>query len=369
VTENTWHKRRVFLTGHTGFMGGWLAERLIGLGAEVTGYALPPATSPALFDIIGLAGRMNSIFGDVRNLTRLTTALDQSRADTVFHLAAQPLVRHAYQEPVETFATNVMGSVNMLEAMRVTGTVRAAVMVTTDKVYENREWAWGYREGDTLGGHEPYGASKACAELAIDAYVRSYFGDNGPAVATIRAGNIIGGGDWAHERLVPDAVRAFSAGETLNIRNPRAVRPWQHVLEPVDGMITLAQELAAQPSAFSGPWNLGPTEDDSRSVAWVADRLVTAWGGSARWTTTPDGGPRESHLLKLSSAKAQAAFGWRCRWTSADAIIRTAQWYRAYYDGIDMKGVTRSQINDYFKGEDRGELERQKPEERKRAVA
>jgi CDP-glucose 4,6-dehydratase len=313
---------------------------------------------------------MNHVTGDVRNLAALTAALAASRADTVFHLAAQPLVRRAHRDPVETFSTNIMGSVNMLEAMRQTGTVGAAIMVTTDKVYENREWAWGYRESDALGGHEPYGASKACAELAIDAYARAYFQGKGqPAIATIRAGNIIGGGDWAEDRLIPDAVRAFSAGQILHIRHPGAVRPWQHVLEPVRGMMVLAEGLREKPDVFAGPWNLGPSEDDTRPVGWIADRMITAWGDGAAWTTTPNTGPAESNLLTLSSSKAHAAFGWNCRWSAADAVTRTAHWYRAFHDGANMAEFTRNQINVYFKGEDHGAFERQEPEQRDRAVA
>lgn len=364
-----WKGRRVLVTGHTGFMGGWLVERLLGLGADVSGFSLEPPTEPNLFSCLDLAGRVRSTIGDVRDLEALSRTVQTTRAETVFHLAAQPLVRRAHREPVDTFSTNLMGSVNVLEAIRTNATVTEAILVTTDKVYDNREWAWGYRETDALGGHEPYGVSKACAELAVDAYVRAYFADSGPAVATVRAGNIIGGGDWAENRLIPDAIRAFAAGDILRIRHPDAVRPWQHVLEPVEGMITLAERLHHSPKDFSRPWNFGPSEDDARTVAWVADHLTRTWGHTAAWAAIPDAGPHEATLLTLSSAKARADLGWSCKWRADEAIAHTTQWYRAYYDGANIGAVTRKQINDYVKGEDRDEFERQNPEERNRAVA
>ncbi|MFM2129360.1 MAG: hypothetical protein RL477_906 [Pseudomonadota bacterium] len=369
MNPKLWNGRRVLVTGHTGFMGGWLAERLIGLGAHVTGYALPAPTEPNLFSILHLASRMDNVIGDVRDADGLARVVKSSRAEVVFHLAAQPLVRRAHNEPVETFSTNIMGTVNVLDAMRRSDAVAAAVIVTTDKVYDNREWSWGYRETDALGGHEPYGVSKACAELVVDAYVRAYFGAGGPAIATVRAGNIIGGGDWAENRLVPDAVRAFAAGEILRIRHPDAVRPWQHVLEPVGGMLELAEALDRDGQDCGGGWNFGPAEDDARTVAWISDRLVSAWGGTAAWAAIPEAGPAEARLLTLSSAKARAELGWRCRWNAAEAIELTARWYRAYYEGADVGDLTRQQINDHVKGEKSDELERKVPEERKRAFA
>ncbi|MDX1486364.1 MAG: CDP-glucose 4,6-dehydratase, partial [Alphaproteobacteria bacterium] len=279
MTSSFWNGRRVFVTGHTGFMGGWLSERLVSLGAQVTGYALPAPTEPSFFEATSLWQRVPTVTADIRDLERLTAIMASTRPEIVFHLAAQPLVRQAYAAPIETFSTNTMGTVNVLEAMRRAGGVAASVIVTTDKVYENHEWSWGYRESDPLGGREPYGVSKACAELAVEAYVRSYFLQDGagPAMATVRAGNIIGGGDGAADRLIPDAVRAFSEGRPLLIRNPDAVRPWQHVLEPVTGMITLAERLVQTPDSAAGSWNFGPEESDSRTVSWVADKLVDAW--------------------------------------------------------------------------------------------
>ncbi len=369
MNRDLWHGRRVFVTGHTGFMGGWLAERLVGLGADVTGYALAPPTDPCLFETIGLESRVNHVTGDVRDAEALANVLRGARAEIVFHLAAQPLVRRAHRDPLETFSTNVMGTVNLLDAVRRSGTVAAVVVVTTDKVYENREWPWGYRESDALGGHEPYGVSKACAELAVEAYVRSYFGASGPGVATVRAGNIIGGGDWAEDRLVPDAIRAFSGRMPLTVRHPEAVRPWQHVLEPVSGMLMLAGGLAEGRRDLAGAWNFGPGEDDAKPVAWLADRLTSTWGTGASWRIEPDAGPYEANLLTLASAKARTGLGWTCRWDAGAAVTRATEWYRSFYQGADMADLTRQQINDYVEGDSRGKFQRKADQKHKRAVA
>ncbi len=345
VTGAFWRGRRVFVTGHTGFMGGWLCTWLARMGAEVHGYALPAPTQPSFYESVGLCGAVRSTIADVRDLERLCTALRQSQADIVFHLAAQPLVRQAYANPVETYAVNVMGTVHLLEAMRRAGTAQAAVIVTTDKVYENQEWPWGYREADALGGREPYGNSKACAELAVDAYRRSFFADgDAPGIATVRAGNIIGGGDWAVDRLVPDAIRAFSAGKPLEIRHPHAVRPWQHVLDPVRGFLMLAERLAEAPKTFSSAWNFGPPEDDARAVGWIADRVAHHWGTGVAWHSTPSTGPHEARLLMLNSAKAKTELGWTCRWDADTAIRHTVEWYRLFYDAGDVRELTDRQI-------------------------
>ena len=350
IDPGFWRGRRVFVTGHTGFMGGWLCLWLCRLGAQVTGYALSPSPSPNLFEATGLAQRMRSIVADVRDLERLTAALNDSAPDIVMHLAAQPLVGVAYREPVATFAVNVMGTVNVLQAIRATGSVRSALVVTTDKVYENREWPWGYRECDALGGHEPYGASKACAELAVGAFRDSYF-DAGRRVgiATIRAGNIIGGGDWAANRLVPDAVRAFSAGTPLVPRNPDATRPWQHVLDPLRGYLMLAQRLTEDPAAWSGPWNFGPAEDDTLPVTAVAEELARLWGDGARchFQPAPDAAPdaaREARQLALSSSQAQARLGWRPVWRLQRALAETVAWYKAHLAQADMDSFSLRQI-------------------------
>jgi CDP-glucose 4,6-dehydratase len=336
-----WQGRSVFVTGHTGFMGGWLAFWLAGLGARVTGYALKPPTDPSFFDAVELAGDVTSIEADIRDLSRLSVALREASPEFVFHLAAQPLVRAAHHEPVETFAVNVMGTVNLLEAMRGCDSLRAAVLVTTDKVYDNREWEWGYREHDRLGAHEPYGGSKAAAEMAVDSY-RSYFPHAG--IATVRAGNVIGGGDWAAERLVPDAIRAFSRGRTLTLRRPDAVRPFQHVLDPVRGFLMLAQHLAKSPAEWSGAWNFGPDERETATVEAVARDLAALWGKGDVARALREEGPAEAKLLTLSSAKAQSRLGWRPRWSLVRALAETVAWYRAQLGREAMRGVTRRQI-------------------------
>lgn len=346
-----WQGRRVFVTGHTGFMGGWLCLWLTRLGARVAGYALPPPTRPSLFETVGLAERMCSMLADVRDLERLSAAIADFEPEIVMHLAAQPLVGQAYAAPVETFSTNVMGTVNLLQAVRHCASVQATVVVTTDKVYENREWPWGYRETDTLGGHEAYSSSKACAELVVEAYRRSYFeGKRRIGIVTARAGNIIGGGDWAANRLVPDAMRAFGARRPLTIRNPASVRPWQHVIEPVRGYLALAERLANEPDRWSGAWNFGPAEADSWPVAQVADEIVRLWGEDARWLklAASNGianGARETVQLVLSSAKAQTQLGWTPVWRIQRALAATVDWYKAQIAGRDMHAFTLNQIS------------------------
>ena len=346
-----WRNRRVFVTGHTGFMGGWLCVWLTRLGAQVAGYALPPPTRPSLFETVGLGDRMCSMIADVRDLERLTAAIKDFAPEIVMHLAAQPLVGQAHAAPVETFAVNVIGTVNLLQAIRHCPDVVAAIVVTTDKVYENREWPWGYRESDTLGGHEPYSSSKACAELAVDAYRQSYFADKRKlGIATIRAGNIIGGGDWAANRLVPDAMRAFGARRPLAIRNPASVRPWQHVVDPVRGYLALAERLVNAPDEWSGAWNFGPAEADSWPVAQVADEVARLWGDDARWikpVAAANGAAsvaKETGQLVLSSAKACAELGWTPVWRIQRALAATVDWYKAQIAGRDMHAYTLNQI-------------------------
>lgn len=336
-----WQGRSVFVTGHTGFVGGWLAFWLARAGARVTGYALSPPTDPSFFDAVDLGNDVTSIEADVRDLSRLSNAMREAAPEIVFHLAAQPLVRAAHHEPVETFAVNVMGTVNVLEAMRGCGPLRAAVLVTTDKVYANREWDCGYREEDRLGAHEPYGGSKAAAELAIEAY-RGYFPRAG--IATVRAGNVVGGGDWAAERLVPDAIRAFARERTLTLRRPKAVRPFQHVLDPVRGMTMLAERLAEAPSAWTGPWNFGPDEREAATVESVARDLARLWGGGRVACAERENGPAEAKLLTLSSAKAKAKLGWKPGWTLARALSETVTWYKAFLSHKPMRAVTAHQI-------------------------
>lgn len=354
IDAHFWKGRRVFVTGHTGFMGGWLCLWLGRLGADIAGYALSPPTRQNLFNAIGLGQRLCSVIADIRDLERLTTAMNEFKPDIVLHLAAQPLVGVAHREPVETFETNVMGTVNVLQAIRATPSVTAALIVTTDKVYENQEWAWGYRESDALGGHEPYGASKACTEIAVNAFRHSYFSDAREiGIATIRAGNIIGGGDWAKNRLIPDAVRAFSAGKPLSLRNPGATRPWQHVLDPLRGYLMLGQHLTEDPAKWSGPWNLGPAEDDALPVSVMADELTRLWGEGARWECTtvaadangkPDAA-KESHQLILSSSQAMSKLEWRPVWRIQRALSASVEWYKAALAHRDMYGFSMQQIS------------------------
>ncbi len=347
-----WNGRRVFVTGHTGFKGGWLSMWLQRLGAQVTGYALPPATTPNLFGLFQPRQPVDSIFGDVRDPASLERALRKSRAEVVFHLAAQPLVRQSYSQPAETYATNVMGTVHLLDAVRACEGVQTVVVVTSDKCYENREWPWGYRESDPMGGHDPYSASKGCTELVAASYRASFFppdryASHGVALATARAGNVVGGGDWSDDRLIPDLLRAFGSGRPADIRNPLAVRPWQHVLEPLHGYLLLAEKLTQEGPAWGEAWNFGPHDTDARAVAWIADRLCAHWGAHARWASDAGTHPHEAHLLKLDSSKARQRLGWTPRWDLDRALKHIVQWHHAHAAGQDMLAVSLAQISDY----------------------
>ena len=344
MTPGFWQGRRVFVTGHTGFKGSWLALWLQSVGAQVHGYALAPPTEPNLFDAIDLrAGLAGHTIGDVRDAGALQRALASAAPEIVFHLAAQPLVRRSYADPVETYAVNVLGTVHLLEAVRACPAVRAVVNVTTDKCYANQEWAWGYRESEALGGRDPYASSKACAELVTAAYRDSYLAPSGVAVATARAGNVIGGGDWAVDRLLPDFFRALDQGQPLEVRHPDAIRPWQHVLEPLAGYLRLAERLAAPGQAASSAWNFGPADDDARPVRWVLDHL-TARLPQARWQAV--GGPQvhEAHHLKLDSSKARTGLGWAPVWALPSALDRTIEWHQAWREGQDMRRLCIAQI-------------------------
>ena len=342
MNADLWRGRRVFLTGHTGFKGAWLALWLRRLGAEVTGYALAPETTPNLFDAARVGEGMRSITGDVRDPDSLRNVLDDSGAEVVLHLAAQAIVREAYDHPVETYATNVMGTVHLLEAVRQSKSVKATVVVTSDKCYENREWVWPYRENEPLGGHDPYSSSKAGAELVASAY-RSSFKMN---IATARAGNVIGGGDWAKDRLVPDLMRAFTNGEPAVIRNPLAIRPWQHVLEPLSGYLLLAESLLRGEHAEA--WNFGPGEQDVRPVQWVADELSRRWGNGASWTQDRGSHPHEAHTLKLDSAKARAQLHWTPRLSLSEALDWIVEWHQAFHQAPDRAAeITMRQIDEF----------------------
>jgi CDP-glucose 4,6-dehydratase len=345
-----WAGKRVFLTGHTGFKGSWLALWLQYLGARVTGYALaPPPATPSLFEIARVGAGMKSILGDVANYDQLVSTLHRAAPDIVIHMAAQPLVRNSYANPNETYRTNVMGTVHLLQAVRQVDSVRAVLNVTSDKCYENREWIWGYRENDRLGGRDPYSSSKACAELVSSAFRASFSQFSSHvggvvALATARAGNVIGGGDWAQDRLVPDILRAVAAGEEAKIRSPTAIRPWQHVLEPLSGYLALAERLFTDGLAFADAWNFGPAESDARSVAWIADRLTGMWSPEARWTVDNALQPQEAHYLRLDCAKAGQKLGWHPRWDLSTALTHIVCWHKAWLAGDDMAARTLAEI-------------------------
>jgi CDP-glucose 4,6-dehydratase len=351
-TGEFWRGRRVFLTGHTGFKGGWLAVLLERLGAKVTGYALAPPITPTLFETAGIGDLLTSEIGDLRDGARLRAAMAKAQPEIIFHLAAQALVRRARQDPVETFTSNVTGTVELLEAIRATPSVSAAVVVTSDKVYDNVEWPWAYREADRLGGKEPYGASKACCEIVVEAWRHAYL--SGPerrvALATARAGNVIGGGDWAEDRLIPDAVRAFGAHAPLVVRNPSAVRPWQHVLEPLVGYCRLAEALAGPAAPDAVALNFGPAAEDARPVREVVEAMVARWGVGAAWTQDPAVQPYEARLLEVDSALARAELGWTPKWRLAEGLDRTVDWYKAWMKGEDMQAFTRAQVEDRLNG-------------------
>lgn len=354
VNTNFWKGKRVLLTGHTGFKGSWLSLWLQSLGANVVGYALAPPTNPSLFEVADVAKGMVSVNGDIRDLEHLRMVFAEHQPEIVIHMAAQPLVRYSYIEPVETYSTNVMGVVNLLEAVRSTKSVKAVVNVTTDKCYENREWAWGYRENEAMGGYDPYSSSKGCAELVTAAYRNSYFHpekhkEHGVAIATGRAGNVIGGGDWADDRLIPDIMRAISAGKPVNIRNPHAIRPWQHVLEPLSGYLVLAQKLYEEGAAYAEGWNFGPNDEDAKPVQWIVEKLTQVWGEGANWEV--DGGehPHEAHYLKLDCSKAKSRLDWHPRWNLEEALEAIVEWQRAAQDGKDMKEISQAQIRQFLK--------------------
>ncbi|HTI82947.1 MAG TPA: CDP-glucose 4,6-dehydratase [Acetobacteraceae bacterium] len=339
-----WRGRRVLVVGHTGFKGGWLSLWLHRMGASVTGLSLPPPTEPSLFALAGLDALIETQIGDIRDFPTVVAALARWRPEVVFHLAAQALVRRSYREPIETFATNVMGTVHVLEAIRATPSVRCTIVVTSDKCYENREWPWAYREIDPVGGDEPYSASKGCAELVAASYRHAFF----PAIATARAGNVVGGGDWAEDRLLPDCIRALTANEAIAIRNPHAVRPWQHVLEPLCGYLILAERLAENPARFGDAWNFGPPGDHARPVGWVASKVVEHWRERATWDVVSGDGPHEAEALIVDASKARARLGWQPRLTLPEALRWTVEWYRRQAAGEPALALTDSQIAEYI---------------------
>jgi CDP-glucose 4,6-dehydratase len=347
-----WRSRRVLVTGHTGFKGGWLSLWLQALGANVSGFALPPPPSPTFFDACSVANAMTSTFGDLRDAEAVLAAARAAQPEIILHLAAQALVRQAYSDPVETYATNVMGTVHLLEAVRRLPNVRAVVVVTSDKCYENREWAWGYRENEPMGGFDPYASSKGCVELVAAAYRNSFFAaeryaEHGVAIATARAGNVVGGGDWATDRLVPDCLRALDARTPLKLRFPDAVRPWQHVLDPLAGYLVLAERLHRDGALYGEAWNFGPVEDDARPVRWVVEELARACGSPIAWEAETARQPHEANSLRLDCSKARSRLGWRARWPLEVALEKIGAWHNAFKHGENMREVTLGQIGQY----------------------
>ncbi|MBL4833177.1 MAG: CDP-glucose 4,6-dehydratase [Pseudomonas sp.] len=345
VDPSFWKGKKVFLTGHTGFKGSWLSLWLQSMGATVKGFALDPPTSPALFVEAKVGSNMESERGDIRDLASITASMTAFNPEILIHMAAQPLVRLSYREPVETYSTNVMGTVHVLEAARQCSNLKAIVNVTTDKCYENREWVWGYRESEPMGGHDPYSNSKGCSELVTSAYRSSFFNtpDNA-ALASARAGNVIGGGDWAEDRLIPDILRAFEKQQPVIIRNPLATRPWQHVMEPVSGYLLLAEKLYKEGHDWAEPWNFGPQDEDVKPVEWILDHLVGAWGAGAAWQLESNPQPHEAQLLKLDISKAAAKLNWHPRLSLAQTLNGIVDWQRSWLAGEDVQQQTLKQI-------------------------
>ncbi|MCD1259520.1 CDP-glucose 4,6-dehydratase [Paenibacillus athensensis] len=354
MVDKFWNNKKVFVTGHTGFKGSWLSLWLLQKGALVTGYSLDIPTQPSMFEKCGLADRLeSSIIGDVRDLSYLTASMQQAEPDIVFHMAAQPLVRESYRSPVETYTTNVMGTVNMLEAVKACSTIRAVINITTDKCYENQEWVWGYRENEALGGYDPYSSSKACSELVTSAYRNSFFHPDQyelhrVAVASARAGNVIGGGDWAQDRLIPDIIHSLVNRQPIIIRNPQAIRPWQHVLEPLSGYMKLAEKLYRDGAQFAEAWNFGPYDQDVEPVRWIVEALCEKWNGPHQgYTIVQDGNFHEAHYLKLDCSKAHSQLQWKPKWSLHQALDKIVEWTEADLKGESLFEVSVKQIMEY----------------------
>ena len=342
-----WRSKRVLITGHTGFKGSWLSLWLQSMGAQLQGIALAPPSTPALFNEANVAKGMEHQAADIRDYDKIKTLVAKFKPEVLIHLAAQPLVRLSYQQPVETYATNVMGTVHVMEAARHAGSVRAIVNITTDKCYENKDWAWGYREDESMGGHDPYSSSKGCAELVSSAYRKSFFKTEGIAMATARAGNVIGGGDWAIDRLIPDILRALERHQPVQIRNPLAIRPWQHVLEPLSGYLLLAERLYKNGQTDAEGWNFGPRDEDAQPVQWIVERLCETWGQGATWALQSGDHPYEANYLKLDISKAKQRLQWEPRWSLRHALEQITEWHRAWLSGDDMQAMCLQQINQY----------------------
>lgn len=361
VSANFWSGKKVFITGHTGFKGSWLSLWLQSLGATVSGYALAPATNPNLYDLANVGEKMDSQFADLNDLSVLKNALQRAKPQIVFHMAAQALVRESYNNPIQTYQTNIMGTVHLLEAIRQCPSVKALVNVTTDKCYQNREWVWGYRESDAMGGFDPYSSSKGCVELVSAAYRNSFFPPSryavhGFAMGTARAGNVIGGGDWSRDRLIPDLLNSFRAKRSAQIRNPSAIRPWQHVLEPLRGYLMLAQALFDHGVEFGEPFNFGPNDHDAWPVSSIADRLAWLWGEESQWHNDNADHPHEAHYLKLDISKAKFKLAWQPIMTLSDALEQIVIWAKAYELGQDMRAFTLRQIQEYQQLQEKGAI-------------
>lgn len=348
-----WQGKRVFVTGHTGFKGSWLSLWLQEMGAIVKGFSLAPPTSPSLYVEANVSAGMSSIEGDIRDFLHLRQAIYEFKPEIVFHMAAQPLVRLSYDDPIDTYSTNVMGTVHLLEAVKQIGGVKAVVNITSDKCYENREWVWGYREDEAMGGYDPYSNSKGCAELVASSYRQSFFNkdkydQHGCALASVRAGNVIGGGDWAADRLIPDMLQAFSKKNIVEIRSPHAIRPWQHVLEPLSGYLTVAEKLYDQGCAYAEGWNFGPRDEDAKPVEWIVEHLSALWGQDAQWQLSDGEHPHEAHYLKLDCSKAGMRLHWHPVWDLEQTLDKIVNWQKAWLSNQDMKQYTLNEIKEYM---------------------
>ncbi len=352
IKDNFWKNKKVLITGHTGFKGSWLCLWLNSLGADITGYALEPPTDPSLYKLCKINELVNSVISDIRDLSVLQSAIQSSEPEIIIHMAAQPLVRESYLNPTETYMTNVMGTVNLLNSIRNCNSVRVIINVTTDKCYDNKEWFWGYRENEPLGGYDPYSSSKACSEIVTSAFRNSFFNiknydTHRVAVASARAGNVIGGGDWADDRLIPDCIRSILDNKEIHIRNPNATRPWQHVLDPLSGYMTLAEKLYNYGPEYSEAWNFGPNDDDARSVEWVVKNLCSKWGNKASYVIDNGTHPHEANYLKLDISKAKSRLSWAPTWDINTAIEKTIEWSKAYFKNEDLRECCLKQINEF----------------------
>lgn len=350
MDQSFWKHKKVLITGHTGFKGSWLSLLLSYLGAEVTGYSLKPPSEPSLYEEAKINDLIHCIKGDVRSYEDLQHSIQQNRPDIVFHMAAQSLVRPSYDDPVTTYSTNVMGTVNLLEAVRHTESIKVVVNITSDKCYENKEWLWGYRENEPMGGHDPYSNSKGCAELVTSAYRNSFFDSpDSPALATARAGNVIGGGDWAQDRLIPDIIRALINNESIIIRNPKAIRPWQHVLEPLNGYLMLAEKLWENGQGFAEGWNFGPRDEDSKPVSWIVEYLAESWTPQGKWKIDHQNQPHEAHHLKLDCSKAKNRLNWIPLMNLEQSLEWILLWHSQFHQGKDTREITLEQIEKYYR--------------------